>query len=160
MFNTWISSPKIRHDIQNTAIVSTVTVVFHFGENVCYSTPTNLQEGNVFSRVCLLFCPQERAHMTITHDALDLTVQPPPPDWPSPDFRPGTHRALAQPSLDIRLGIPPANDIWWSSLENCSDLFIWGPSSRSDIWWKHIAWRKWEVHVLLECFLVEVYWKQ
>ena len=45
--------------------------------------------------------------MTITHDALDLIVQPPPnmghgDPWPC----------------------NPAGDIWWPSLETCSNLFI------------------------------------
>ena len=31
------------------------------------------------------------------------------------------------PPLDIRHGTPPASDIWWPSLETCSDLFTSGP---------------------------------
>ena len=40
-----------------------------------------IAEGNVFSLVCLSFCPQG-SFVTITHDALDLTVQGPPPHCP------------------------------------------------------------------------------
>ena len=46
-------------------------------------------------------------HVTITHDVLDLTVQSP---WPPP--------------LDRD---PLASDIWWPSLEACSNLFTSGP---------------------------------
>ena len=71
-----------------------------------------------------------RSHRTIAHDALDLTVQPPPPQsthetW---DSRPRT----------------PDNDIWWSSLETRSDLFVGAHCTtpcHPDIWWfllKHI----------------------
>ena len=47
-----------------------------------YRRPTKLWESNAFTRVRLSTggrregCP----HVTITHGALDLTVQPPPPD--------------------------------------------------------------------------------
>ena len=39
---------------------------------------TKLLEGNVFSRVCLSFCSRGSGgpHVTIIHDALDLTIQP------------------------------------------------------------------------------------
>ena len=46
-------------------------------------------------------------HVTITHDALDLTVQCP---------RPSAWDPLAMPP-------PPASNIWGSSLETCSNLF-------------------------------------
>ena len=39
--------------------------------------PTKLQEGNVFIRVCL-YIGKGGPHVTITHGALDLTVQPLP----------------------------------------------------------------------------------
>ena len=33
------------------------------------------------------------------------------------------------PPLDIRPGdLPPTTDIWWISLETCSNLFTWGPT--------------------------------
>ena len=39
-----------------------------------------LQEGNIFSRVCLsVILSGKVSHVTITHDALDLTVQDPHP---------------------------------------------------------------------------------
>ena len=51
-----------------------------------------LQEGNVFSPICLSFCPlEEGSHVAITHDALDLTVQ--------------VHLFTSEP--------PPRAEIWW-----------------------------------------------
>ena len=45
-----------------------------------YLPPTKLQDGNLFSLVCPSFCPGAgESHVTITHDALDLTIQGPPP---------------------------------------------------------------------------------
>ena len=39
-----------------------------------------LREGNVFSHIFPSFCPWEGgSHVTIAHDALDLTIQGPPP---------------------------------------------------------------------------------
>ena len=41
----------------------------------CYHPPMELQEGNLFSCVCMSFClPSVVPHVTITQDALDLTV--------------------------------------------------------------------------------------
>ena len=67
---------------------------------LCYCPPTKLREGNVYSSVCMLVSHSvlrrgEGPHVTITHDALDLTIhipshdpsplpQPPPP----PDMKP------------------------------------------------------------------------
>ena len=47
-------------------------------EGMAISENTKLREGNVFICVCLSFCSKGNSHGTITHDALDLTVQPPP----------------------------------------------------------------------------------
>ena len=41
--------------------------------------------------VCLSFC-LEGSHVAIAHDALDLTVLPPPP-WPPPDMQNGDPQA-------------------------------------------------------------------
>ena len=58
-----------------------------------YRPLTDLWAGNVFSRVCLSV--HRGYHAPITHDALDLTVQPPPGPSTSPlDIRPGTPPAL------------------------------------------------------------------
>ena len=87
-------------------------------------------------------------HVTITHDALDLTVQGSYPQKSD----------LGPPAL------PPASDIWWSSLETCSNLFIWGPPA-SDIWWSSletcsnlfIFWgfsQKWHLVVAIEAHAV------
>ena len=43
-----------------------------------YCPLTKLREGNVFTCVCLSV--HGGPHVTITYDALDLTLQPPPPD--------------------------------------------------------------------------------
>ena len=57
--------------------------------------------------------------MTITHDSLDLTVQPPslgsaPPPQTSDLGPPPT--ALAPSTLDIRYETSPRSDIWWWKL--------------------------------------------
>ena len=43
----------------------------------CHCYLMKLWEGTVFTGVCL--SAHGGPHVTITHDALDLTVQPPPP---------------------------------------------------------------------------------
>ena len=76
--------------------------------------------------------------MTITHDVLDLIVQDPAPGRPQ-QLPPSPHTAeLGPPSSGPKTPsehqtwtppVPgPTSDIWLSSLETCSDLFIWGPS--------------------------------
>ena len=70
------------------------------------------------------------SHKTITHDALDLTVQGTPPFQTSD---------LGSPSLPTSVLGPP----WWSSLDTCSKLLIKGPLG-SDIWWmplKHVRFQ-------------------
>ena len=57
-----------------------------------------MQEGNAFSHVCLSVilsggCP----HVTITHDALDLTIQGNPRPWPPIDM--GSHYTGTPPPL-------------------------------------------------------------
>ena len=47
---------------------------------IYYSLPTKLRKGNVFSRACLsVILPTGGSHVTITHNALDLTLQLAPP---------------------------------------------------------------------------------
>ena len=63
-------------------------------------------------------------HVTITHDAFDLTVQV--SSWPNP--------------LGHGTWVPPhASDIWWQPMESqvtCSNLFTWGPPpTNTHIWW-------------------------
>ena len=73
--------------------------------------PTKLQEGNVFSLVCLSFCSQDSPHMTTTDDAfgqsqmmwglLSSSLGSPPPfhigtTSPTPQFRGFLHLSLSQ----------------------------------------------------------------
>ena len=38
--------------------------------------------------------------------------------------------------------LPPVSDIWWWSLQTCSNLFIWGPTLPSnDIWWWQLKFK-------------------
>ena len=76
----------------------------------------------------LSFCSEGGSHMTITYDALDLTVQ--------------EH---------------PDSDIWWYSLETCSNLFNSGRPLEltSGGYWSMYSPRKRKVRILLECFLVK-----
>ena len=77
-----------------------------------FCPPMKLRECNVF--MCVSFCPQRRSHVTITHDALDFTIQGPP---------------LAQSPLyrDPSGPSTPAGDIWWPRPGTCSNLFTWRP---------------------------------
>ena len=68
---------------------------------------TKLHESNVFSHVCLF---TRGPHVTITHDAMDVTVEATP-----------LYRALV-PSL-YNVAASPAGDIWWPRLETYSNLF-------------------------------------
>ena len=103
-----------------------------------YRPPTKLREGNVFSRICL-------------SRGVDIgtALHPPPPDMGPPG--PGS----------------PASDIWWPSLEICSNLFIephctglLSPTS-TDIWWplKYIRLASgryaslWNAFLLFNCVL-------
>ena len=82
-----------------------------------------LRKGNVFIHMSVYqsVILSRVSHVTISHDALDLNVQgPQTSDMGSPS--PGSH--------------PSVSDIWWPSLETCSNMF----TSRSlltstDIYW-------------------------
>ena len=54
-----------------------------------YRPPTKLPQGNVFYCLCLSVQRERVPHVTITHDALDLTVQIPIPAPAPPKFRHG-----------------------------------------------------------------------
>ena len=84
-----------------------------------YRRPTKLQEGNVFIRVCLF---TGQSHVTITHDALDFTVQgcPMAPSQPAPLDIGLQNSPGPTPLWTWGLGPPlapdqPASDIWWPS---------------------------------------------
>ena len=72
--------------------------------NNIYSPSMKLWEGNVLADVCLSVHSggEGGPNVTIIHDALNLTVQSP--------FPPSDMQSLS-------------SDIWWSSLETCSNLF-------------------------------------
>ena len=76
--------------------------------------------------VCLSVHRRQGPHVTITHDVLDIIVQPPPHPL---GIRPWPPKP--QPPL--------ASDIWWSSLKTCSNLFIWG-HPQNNIWWWSLVW--------------------
>ena len=74
--------------------------------------------------------------MTITHHALNLTVQPTPQPWPCPPYhiKQGPLAQSLSPGHHIRQGCPAptfpwplTSDIWWPLMETCSDLFTCGP---------------------------------
>ena len=75
-------------------------IVFNFCSELyvlrklCYYHPSpNIREGTVSKDACLSFCSEgRRVLMPITHDALDLTVEGPPPDM--------THRDTPWPPLE------------------------------------------------------------
>ena len=121
-----------------------------------------LWEGNVFIVVCLSV--YRGPYVTITHDALDLTVQSPLHIRPEDPLTP---KPVLPPSpKDMRLGTPwgpnplPASDIWWPSLETCSSLFIRPHCTETLLGvtscgcWRNYGQRKRAVRILLECFLV------
>ena len=44
-----------------------------------YQLSTEFRECKVLNHVCLLFCSRGQSDVTITHEVLELTIQPPPP---------------------------------------------------------------------------------
>ena len=72
-----------------------------------------------------LFRPQQGPYVTITHDVLNLIVTAPPP-LPAPavtGHQTWDPLALARPRGHHTCD-SPASEIWWSSLENCSNLLM------------------------------------
>ena len=138
-------------------------IVFGF-----YRLPTELRDGNVFSRVFLPFClsiclstgvamwPLSMMPWTSLYKAPQSKLPHPPPD-----IRRGNQWSQADPPPPIRpgtlLALPPATDIWWPTLETCSNAFAWGqPTSRATssggpeacTVCKRVVW------ILLKCFLL------
>ena len=93
-----------------------------------YCLPTKLREGNVFSRVCpSVILSNKGSHVTITRDALDLTVQ----GQSHPPFGHRTSLCRDAPQTwDLTVQVPFSNDIWWPRLETCSNLTTWWPTPR------------------------------
>ena len=120
---------------------------------ISISCQTKLQRGNVFTSVCLLKWGSICTHylwcigrhctgppaLPLRHQTIRYGTA-----WP---WHPGHQTWDHGPWL-------PANDIWWPSLENCSNLFIWGPH-----WYGHLAAQvrtvgKRAACILLKCLLV------
>ena len=95
-----------------------------------------LRKGNVFSRVCLSTeVGMGGSHVTITHDALDLSLQGPHPFqiWDLTFQVPLALTPLYTWDILMQGPQPLANDIQWPSLETCSNLFTLGPHTGTDI---------------------------
>ena len=93
----------------------------------------------------LSICPQGGFDVTINHNALASLYSPPSPSL----FR----------TWDRTGQGPSANDIWWPSLETCSNLFSSAalfppPVLTSGGYWSTSCWHKWALRILLECFFV------
>ena len=69
--------------------------------------------------------------MTITHDALDLTIQEPLPPALAATF---VQKPLGL-SILYRVPSPKISDIEWSRPETCSNLFLEDPIPSADTWW-------------------------
>ena len=115
-----------------------------------YFRPTlKLREGNVFSCVCPPFCPGGGGpHVTITHDALNVTVQGPSP--PTRDMGP--------PGLSPFHLLVTSDSNYWRpgqtcSLENPPTLPV---LTSGGMLTKVHTVGKWAVRILLECFLVYI----
>ena len=76
--------------------------------------------------VCQSVSPQGGPHVTITHDALDLTVwgsqsQTLPPDmWLPPPLVPAPPGHQIWGATLLPAPVSPVSDIWWPSLETYS----------------------------------------
>ena len=115
----------------------------------CVFTARQRSCGKVmFSVVCVCHSDclsKGDPHVTITHDALGLTVQDPPWPWPPTGYQ------IWDPW--------PQTPLYWhlvaNIVETCSNLFTWGSPGSNTWWWplKHIPFPS-GVCILLECFLV------
>ena len=103
-----------------------------------YCPPTKLQESNSFSRDCPSVSHSvhgEGSDVIITHDALDLSIQEPPPGPTRWTWDPTVQAPPTSPPVPSILG-----DIWWP---RTGDLFLTcspeDPSPTSpDIWWPRL----------------------
>ena len=112
-----------------------------------YCPPTKLQGSNSFSRDCPSVSHSvhgEGSDVIITHDALDLTIQEPPPGPVRWTWDPTVQAPPTSPPVKPLLGTsggqdwrpvltcspenpsPTSPDIWWPRLETCSKLYTWG----------------------------------
>ena len=97
-------------------------------DDYCYRPQTKFWEGNIFSRVCLSVNGGRGSRVTITHDALELTVQGPAsapallPPWTSDLTVQGSSLASPLPPLGMRphcIGTPYQKH----QVVNTGDLF-------------------------------------
>ena len=68
---------KVVNNVVNNVVNVSNNVMCKKKDDYCYRPPTMLRKGNVFSRMCLVCSWGRGSHVTITHDALELTVQGP-----------------------------------------------------------------------------------
>ena len=93
-----------------------------------YRPPTKLWECNVFTHVCLFIRGGSLCNHYPWCIGPHCTTPSQPSQAPPPKI---SHHQIWDP-----LASPPTGDIWWPSLETCSNVFIWGrpqPTS-TDIW--------------------------
>ena len=96
-----------------------------------------LRQGNVFIHICSsVSYSVQGSHVTISHDALDTLYKAP------------KHQTWEPPAL----APPPVSDIWWPSLETCSNMF----TSRSLLTSTDIYWQS--THVRLASAQYASYW--
>ena len=120
--------PRSRGWKQNTTIIMTAEELVDFLWFFGFIIARQRSYGKVmFSQLCVCLSTETHPHN--------------PPPTP-PHIRHGTPWSLT-------------SDIWWPSLETCSNLFTWPPSSHPNWYWHLVA----EVCMLgkrgvLECFLV------
>ena len=122
-----------------------------------YCPPTKLWEGNVFTHVCLPVCSQGVPNLTITHDALDVTVHSIPSPTTSarhqtwyPLHRHQTWETLPSPSP--RLATSDGHH--WRPVQTCSFENPPLGVTSGGRYWSTYSWHKQAVRILLGCLLV------
>ena len=175
-FDNWqLLSPPLSTDLEGGTLsgrirtTHTMSQPLHFFIEICskwvfscYCLPTKLRESNVLHMCLSAYSWGRRSHVTITHDALEFTVQFTPTPWPH--------------QFNIRYGNPC---LWACTLlrtscghhrrpsHTCSlkDL----PFTSIDIWWppKHIQFTSgrntpyWDTYLFLDTINVNqrIYFK-
>ena len=131
-----------------------------------YRPPTELREGNVFSCVCPFRLSVHRwSYVTITHDALDLTVEGSPLPRPSPPLQTreydGHHQRPVQTHSLEDPQPPTSTDIWrpprqvWLASGQYASYWNASPEICSNLFTEARLVGKRGVCILLECLLVD-----